>query len=81
MNETNTRPAQEASESTASSEPVRQQEREARVQPSGYTGGNPSTAGAGPTGVQSSTPENKHGHINPSAPANTGTTPDSTAER
>ena len=55
-------------------------EHDAREEPSGYRGDNPSTAGPGSTGVQSDTPENKTGNLNPSAPGNTGTTPGTTAE-
>ncbi len=49
------------------------------VEPSGYTGTNPSTAGPGKTQVVANTPENAAGQLNPSAPANAGTTPGSTA--
>jgi hypothetical protein len=45
------------------------------VEPSGPKGDNPATAGPGPTKVRSSTPENKEGHINPSAPEDANTTP------
>jgi hypothetical protein len=45
------------------------------VQPSGPKGDNPATAGPGPTKVQSNTPENRLGHINPSAPEDANTTP------
>ena len=40
----------------------------AKVQPSGYQGDNPATAGPGDTDVSSGTPENRDGQINPSAP-------------
>jgi hypothetical protein len=50
----------------------------AKAQPSGPRGDNPSTAGPGPTGVRSGTPENSDGQINPSAPGDTGTTPNTT---
>lgn len=53
-------------------------EEQAKVEPSGYRGDNPSTAGPGSTGVQSSTPENKTQSLNPSAPGDTGTTPGTT---
>lgn len=59
--------------------PVDQAKEEARIEPSGYRGDNPSTAGPGNTGVRSSTPENSKGQLDPSAPGNTGTTPGSTA--
>ncbi len=51
------------------------------VHPSGYRGDNPSTAGSGETGVQSNTPENKQGHLSPSAPEDSNTTPGSTSEK
>ena len=50
---------------------------QAAVEPSGYKGDNPSTAGQGQTGVRSGTPENKAGHINPSAPEDSNITPGS----
>jgi hypothetical protein len=50
-------------------------EQAAKVEPSGPRGDNPGTAGPGPTGIRSATPENSGGKINPSAPGNTGTTP------
>ena len=49
-------------------------------EPSGYRGENPATSGSGSTRVQSETPENAMGRLNPSAPGDTGTTPGSTAE-
>ena len=51
------------------------------AQPSGYRGDDPSTAGSGETQVQSNTPENKQGHLSPSAPGDAGTTPGSTSEK
>ncbi len=51
------------------------------TEPSGYNGGNPSTAGPGPTKVESNTPENEDGHINPSAPEDSNTTPGSTSAK
>jgi hypothetical protein len=56
-------------------------ESEAAVQPSGPKGDNPGTAGPGPTGVRSETPENAKGHLNPSAPEDSNTTPGSTGEK
>ncbi|SEB66578.1 hypothetical protein [Terriglobus roseus] len=50
----------------------------AKAEPSGPRGDNPSTAGPGNTGIRSATPENSGGHINPSAPGDTGTTPATT---
>ena len=54
---------------------------EARVSPSGPQGDNPATAGPGKTEVQSQTPENARGHLNPSAPSDVNITPDSAAEK
>ena len=48
----------------------------AAVQPSGPNGKNPATAGPGNTLVKSSTPENREGKINPSAPNDVNKTPD-----
>ena len=57
------------------------QENAAAVEPSGYKGDNPSSAGPGSTGIRSSTPENSGGTINPSAPGDTGTTPGTTPQQ
>lgn len=46
----------------------RPEDREHAVQPSGYDGKNPATAGPGDTAVRSPTPETEKGEINPSAP-------------
>jgi hypothetical protein len=51
------------------------------VDPSGPKGDNPATAGPGPTQVQSGTPENRLGRINPSAPEDANTTPGTTREK
>jgi hypothetical protein len=51
------------------------------VQPSGPKGDDPSTAGPGPTEVQSKTPENRLGHLNPSAPEDANTTPGTAGEK
>ncbi len=51
------------------------------AEPSGYRGEVPSTAGPGKTGVSSNTPENSGGHLNPSAPEDSNTTPGSGAEK
>ncbi len=51
------------------------------VEPSGYAGGNPATAGPGKTEVRSGTPENKDGHLNPSAPEDSNVTPGTTGEK
>ncbi len=57
------------------------QEQGAKVTPSGPYGGNPATAGPGQTGVNSNTPENDQGQINPSAPEDSNTTPGSTTDK
>ena len=51
------------------------------VEPSGPKGDNPATAGPGPTKIQSGTPENRLGRINPSAPEDANTTPGPTREK
>jgi hypothetical protein len=51
------------------------------TQASGPVGDNPATAGPGPTGVTSKTPENDRGHLNPSAPEDANTTPGSTTDK
>ena len=52
----------------------------AKAQPSGPRGDNPATAGHGETNVNSGTPENAKGKLNPSAPGETGTTPGTNAK-
>lgn len=52
----------------------------AKAQPSGYRGNNDTTAGPGETHVDSATPDNAQKELNPSAPGNTGTTPQTNAE-
>jgi hypothetical protein len=51
------------------------------IEPSGPKGDNPSTAGPGPTKVQSNTPENRLGRINPSAPEDANTTPGTAGDK
>ncbi|HSU19276.1 MAG TPA: hypothetical protein VLI45_05970 [Acidobacteriaceae bacterium] len=53
---------------------------DAKAEPSGAPGNNPATAGSGETKVKSNTPENAVRQINPSSPADTGTTPGSVPE-
>lgn len=53
---------------------------DAKAEPSGYRGNNSGTAGSGETHVQSTTPDNNQGQLNPSAPGNTGTTPGTNAK-
>ncbi len=55
--------------------------KQAAVEPSGYTGTNPSTAGPGNSAVQSATPENSAGHLNPSAPEDANITPGSGSDK
>ncbi len=61
-------------------EPSQRENQELQVaeEPSGYRGDNWATAGPGGTSIRSSTPENAAGHINPSAPGDTGVTPGTT---
>ena len=54
---------------------------DAGAEPSGYRGDNPATAGPGSTAVNSDTPENKAGHLNPSAPEDSNVTPGSLPEK
>jgi hypothetical protein len=49
--------------------------------PSGPKGDNPATAGQGKTDVNSNTPENGAGHINPSSPEDSNVTPGSVPEK
>jgi hypothetical protein len=58
-----------------------QSEKDAAVTPSGPRGDNPATAGPGNTAVNSNTPENKLGHLNPSAPEDANTTPGTTGKK
>lgn len=53
---------------------------DAKAEPSGYRGNNPSTAGPGDTHVTADVPDKAVQQLNPSAPADTGTTPGSNAE-
>lgn len=53
---------------------------DAKAEPSGYRGNNPGSAGSGETHVESATPANAIQQLNPSSPADTGTTPGSNAE-
>ncbi len=49
--------------------------------PSGPKGDNPATAGPGKTEVNSETPENAAGHVNPSSPEDANVTPGSAGEK
>ena len=51
------------------------------VTPSGPKADNPGTAGPGNTQVRSSTPENREGHLNPSAPEDSNVTPGSVPKK
>lgn len=66
---------------TPNSAPQSPEGKKQAVEPSGPAGGNPSTAGPGKTEVQSNTPENRLGHLNPSAPGDANTTPGTTGEK
>lgn len=59
----------------------KQKDMEQGPEPSGYKGENPATPGPGPTELISNTPENLAGHLNPSAPGNAGTTPNTTGDK
>ncbi len=67
-------PDEPAKAEDTAGQPTRQQ---TGATPSGVTGGNPATAGAGKTDVHSKTPENAAGHLNPSSPEDANTTPGS----
>lgn len=54
---------------------------QAKEEPSGYRGDSSATAGPGQTAVRSDTPENRLGHLNPSAPEDSNTTPGSLSEK
>ena len=66
---------------TPNSAPQSHEGKKQAVESSGATGGNPSTAGPGKTDVPSNTPENRIGHINPSAPEDANTTPCTVSEK
>ncbi len=53
---------------------------DAKAEPSGYRGNNPSTAGPGQTEVHSATPDNAIQQLNPSSPGDTATTPGTNAK-
>ena len=53
---------------------------DAKAEASGYRGNNPGTSGSGETHVSSATPENAIQQLNPSSPADTGTTPGSNSK-
>ncbi len=60
--------------------PVREDHRHA-TEASGARADNPATAGPGSTGVDSNTPENRQGRLNPSAPEDTNVTPGTTSDK
>jgi hypothetical protein len=68
-----------ASQTPAPKEP--EAPKQSGAEPSGYQSSNPSTAGPGQTAVRSDTPENKLGHLNPSAPEDSNVTPGSTGSK
>ncbi|WP_263382437.1 hypothetical protein [Granulicella arctica] len=57
------------------------QEKQAAAEPSGPKGETPSTTGPGQVQVESNTPENRLGHLNPSAPEDANTTPGTVGEK
>ncbi len=71
----------EQTQQPESQEQARHSDRYPGVTPSGPKGDNPATAGPGSTTVKSKTPENTLGHINPSAPEDSNTTPGSVGEK
>lgn len=68
-------------EEKASGGKVEGERNDAKATPSGYTGDNNSTGGGGETKVNSATPDNAVGKLNPSAPGETGTTPGTNGEQ
>jgi hypothetical protein len=66
---------QELNSRNADSRNAEKEEHHAAAEPSGPRGDNPGTAGPGNTKVQSNSPENNLGHINPSAPEDANVTP------
>jgi len=56
-------------------------ESNAAVTPSGPRTDDPGTAGPGPTRMDSKTPDNQGGHLNPSAPEDANTTPGTTGDK
>jgi hypothetical protein len=73
--------AQQATNERSTSGPRQATDSQHAVEPSGPKGDNPATAGPGPTEVQSGTPENRLGRINPSAPEDANTTPGTASEK
>jgi hypothetical protein len=71
-----TQPLNEQQKTNSSNAKTEQQSgKHSAAEPSGPRGDNPGTAGPGHTKVQSPTPENNQGHINPSAPEDANVTP------
>lgn len=81
MSEFDQQPAPEASQPAFEASQPAEAKNKAAVQPSGSRGDNPSTAGPGDTGVRSDTPENRLGHLNPSAPEDSNVTPGSVSQK
>ena len=69
------------SEVTVGGEQKTPSKEKAGVEPSGSKGDNPATAGPGQTAVQSTTPENALGRLNPSAPEDANVTPGSATKK
>ena len=71
-----------ASGNEANSHPATQPTpKQTAATPSGPKGDNPGTAGPGKSDVQSQTPENANGHINPSSPEDANITPGSAGKK
>ena len=70
-----------AQSQAAQQKPGQPTPQEAAVTPSGSMGDNPATSGPGKTEVDSKTPENARGHLNPSAPEDANITPGSAGEK
>ncbi|CAN5535057.1 hypothetical protein BH10ACI4_BH10ACI4_15920 [soil metagenome] len=75
------KPASDTGILAPSTKPEAHSDKSPAVEPSGPKGDNPATAGPGETSVKSPTPENAKGHLNPSAPEDSNTTPGSTTTK
>ncbi len=80
QDQTNQANQQQPAETNDAPSPMPHMDPEAKADPSGYRGNVDSTAGPGETHVTSATPDNAVQQLNPSAPANTGTTPGTNAK-
>ena len=80
QDQTNQATRNQPSQTNDAPSPMPNTQPDAKAQPSGYRGNNPSTAGPGQTHVESATPDNVQKELDPSAPGQTGTTPGSNAK-